>query len=283
MTHLAPRAIDERVRTPQGLELPRLGLGVFQTPAGAPTRSAVAWALDAGYRLIDTAAMYGNEADVGEAVRASGIPRDEIVVTSKLWYTDHGFEAAQVAARASAERLALGPIDLYLIHWPRARSPDDRLASWRALERLQREGILRTIGVSNYTIRHLEELRAHSDAVPAVDQIEYHPFVHDPEFLRYAAGRKIVVEAYSPLTRGRRFDEPVLREVAAAHDRSPAQLLVRWGLQHGLVELPKSVHEERIRENARVFDFQLTTAEMARLDGLRGGGRISTSDPVEMP
>ncbi len=279
----ASLSLGSRVRTNQGLELPRLGLGVFQTPAGAVTREAVGSALAAGYRHIDTAAMYGNEEDVGEAVRASGVPREEVVVTTKLWHTDHGFDAAQAAARRSHAKLGLGPIDLYLIHWPRADSPEARLASWRALEKLQKEGVVRTIGVSNYTVRHLEELRTATGAVPSVDQVEFHPFVYDPELLTYASQHRIVVEAYSPLTRANRLDDPTVAAIARAHGKSPAQVLLRWGLQHDLVELPKSVHAERIRENAALYDFALTEAELRMLDGLRGGGRIGKLDPANLP
>ncbi len=280
-----PRALrlDSRVRTSQGLELPRLGLGVFQSPPGGVTQAAVRAALAAGYRHVDTASMYGNEEDVGEAVRASGVPRQEIVVTTKLWFTDHGFEASQQAARRSAEKLRLGPIDLYLIHWPRASSPEERLSSWRGLEKLRQDGVVRTIGVSNYAIRHLEELRAHSETLPSVDQVEFHPFVYDPELLAYAARHRIVVEAYSPLTRGRRIDTPLFAEIAAAHRKSPAQVLLRWGLQHGLVVLPKSVHEPRIRENAQLYDFELSSTEMERLDRLEDGGRVTQTDPKSIP
>ncbi|HTP53659.1 MAG TPA: aldo/keto reductase [Thermoplasmata archaeon] len=276
MTAVPPRSsLASRVRTNQGVEIPWVGLGVFQTPPGAVTRDAVRAALEVGYRHIDTAKLYGNEADVGAAIRESGVPREEVFVTTKLWYTDHGFEAAQTAARASLERLGLRWIDLYLIHAPRAPSPEDRLASWRALEKLQREGVCRAIGVSNYAIRHLEELRAHESIVPAINQVEMHPFVYDPALLDYCERRGIRLEAYSPLTRGQRLADPVLREVAAAHQRTPAQVLVRWGLEHGIVEIPKSTRRERIAENADVFGFSLTPAELARLDALGGSGRIS--------
>jgi diketogulonate reductase-like aldo/keto reductase len=283
MTAGGPLTLGSRVRTSQGLELPRLGLGVFQTPPGPVTRQAVAWALEAGYRHIDTATLYGNEEDVGAAVRASGVPREEIVVTTKLWHTDHGFERAQAAARASQARLGLGPIDLYLIHWPTAGAPEARLASWRALGKLQEDGVVRTIGVSNYAVRHLEELRAHSDLVPSVNQVEFHPFVYDPEFLGYCERQRIVVEAYSPLTRARKLDDPRLARIASAVGKSPAQVLIRWGLQHGLVELPKSVRQDRIRENADVFDFSLGPGPMQELDGLRGGGRVGATDPATIP
>lgn len=275
--------LASRVTTSQGLALPRLGLGVFQTPPGAVTRQAVRWALEAGYRHIDTAAMYGNEEDVGAAVRESGVPREEIVVTTKLWFTEHGFDAAQAAAHRSREKLGLGPIDLYLIHWPKANAPSDRLDSWRALEKLRADGVVRTVGVSNYAVRHLEELAQHSGLTPSVNQVEFHPFVYDPEFLDYCQRHRIVVEAYSPLTRARKMDDHRLETVARAHGRSVAQVLLRWGLQHGLVVLPKSVRRERIVENAALYDFSLDPKEMAALDALRGGGRIGAADPAAIP
>ena len=276
-------SIASRVRLNQGPEIPWLGLGVFQTEPGAETRNSVAYALEAGYRAVDTAAMYGNEDDVGAAVRASGIPRDEIFVTTKLWHTDHGYENALRAGRASAARLNLGAIDLYLIHWPRANSPQDRIDSWRAMVELQRQGLCRAIGVSNYTVRHLEELRTHSDVVPAVDQVEFHPFVYNPELLDYCTAHGIRLEAWSPLTRGRHLDHATIAAIAAAHHRTPAQVLIRWGLEHGAVEIPKSTHRDRIRENAQVFDFALTPSEMASLDALRGGPRIGMWNPADIP
>jgi methylglyoxal/glyoxal reductase len=272
-----------RLKLNQGGEIPMLGLGVFQSPPGPVTEQAVSDALDLGYRHIDTAAMYGNETDVGTAIRASGIPRKEIFVTTKLWHTDHGFEPAQKAGRASLARLGLDYIDLYLIHWPRANSPEDRLGSWRGLEKLQKEGICRAIGVSNYTVRHLEELRAHSEVVPAVNQVEFHPFVYNPELLQYCEQLGIRLEAWSPLTRGRRMDDPTVRAVAAAHRKTPAQVLLRWGIEHGIVEIPKSVHRERIAENAEIFDFSLTPSELAQLDGLRDGKRVGLWNPAEIP
>jgi diketogulonate reductase-like aldo/keto reductase len=267
--------LASRVRTNQGVEIPWVGLGVFQTPPGTVTRDAVRIALEVGYRHIDTATLYANEADVGAAIRDSGIPREEVFVTTKLWYTDQGFEAAQAACRGSLERLGLGWIDLYLIHAPRAPSPEDRIGSWRALEKLQREGVCRAIGVSNYAVRHLEELRAHASVLPAVNQVEMHPFVYDPAMFEYCERQGIRLEAYSPLTRGKRLAEPTLVEIAAAKGRTPAQILVRWGLEHGVIEIPKSTRRERIVENGAVFDFSLTPAELARLDALRGAERIS--------
>jgi diketogulonate reductase-like aldo/keto reductase len=272
-----------RLHLNQGGEIPVLGLGVYLSPPGPPTQQASAWALELGYRHIDTAALYENESDVGGAVRASGLPREEVFVTTKLWHTEHGFERSQEAARASLKRLGLSYVDLYLIHSPRANSPEDRLASWRGLEKLHHEGLCRAIGVSNYAVRHLEELRAHSDVVPAVNQVEFHPFVFDPELLAYCERRGIRLEAWAPLTRGRRFDDPTVAAIAASHGRTPAQVLLRWGIEHGLIEIPKSVHRARIEENARIFDFSLSAEEVARLDALRGGGSVSRWNPAEIP
>ncbi len=282
MNPLPLRDVRSRVRLSQGTEMPVLGLGVFQSPPGTETRQAVEWALDAGYRLIDTAAMYGNESDVGAAVRASGISRAEIFVTTKLWHTDHGYDAAKRACHLSLERLGLEYIDLYLIHWPRTDPPANRLESWRALEELKSEGACRAIGVSNYAVRHLEELED-ARVPPAVNQVEFHPFVYDPELLEYCDAHAIRLEAYSPLTRNRRLDDPTVASVAATHSRSPAQVLIRWGLQHGVVEIPKSTHRERIQENSRVFDFTLSDDEMARLDGLRDRRRVTQWDPAAIP
>jgi diketogulonate reductase-like aldo/keto reductase len=276
------QGLGSNYRLNDGRDIPCLGLGVFQTEPGEPTQRAVRWALDAGYRMIDTATLYANESDVGAAVRASGRAREDVFVTTKLWHTDHGFEASQRACRESLRRLGFDYVDLYLIHWPRAPSPSDRLDSWRGLEKLQREGLCRSIGVSNYTVRHLEELLAHSSVVPAVNQVEFHPFVYDPDLLDFCTRHGIRLEAWSPIARGRRLDDPVVGKVAQAHGRTPAQVLIRWGIEHGVVEIPKSTHRERIVENGRVFDFTLSRSEMDTLDGLRGGPRVGW-DPAEIP
>jgi diketogulonate reductase-like aldo/keto reductase len=252
--------------------MPVLGLGVWQTPPGKVTREAVRHAIDAGYRLVDTAAMYRNEEDVGEAVRASGVPRDELFVTTKVWNDDQGYEATRKAYERSERTLGLGPIDLYLLHWP---VPQLRTESWRALSELQREGRCRSIGVSNFTIAHLEELAARFDTVPAVNQVEFSPFLFQRDLWEYCRGRGIQLEAYAPLTRGRRLGDPTLVRMGAAHGKSPAQVLIRWGLQHQIVEIPKSVRPARIVENAAVFDFALSTDEMSALDALDEGFRTS--------
>jgi diketogulonate reductase-like aldo/keto reductase len=221
-----------------------------------------------GYRLIDTARVYGNERDVGAAVRASAIPREQIFVSTKLWNEDHGYDSALRAFDESLARLGLEYIDLYLLHWP---LPEKRLQSWRALERLYGEGRVHAIGLSNFMVRHLDELMPNVTVTPAVNQIEISPFLQQRAVRAHCAKLGIAVEAYSPLTKGLRLKHPVVIDVANQVGRSAAQVLIRWGLQHGLIVLAKSVHPKRIAENFAVFDFQLTADQMATLDGLEEG------------
>jgi diketogulonate reductase-like aldo/keto reductase len=249
----------------QGGTIPQLGLGVWQAPRGQVTRTAVADALRLGYRHIDTARIYGNEADVGAAVRTSAVPRAEVFITTKLWNDDQGYDNALRAFDASLARLGLDYVDLYLLHWPVAGK---RLDSWRALERIQAEQRARAIGVSNFLAPHLRELLAHCKVPPSVDQIELTPFLQRRETTALCKQQGIVIEAYSPLTRGLRFGHPTLLRVASALNRSPAQVLLRWGLQHGYVVLPKSTRPERIAENAAVFDFELDGHALGELEGL---------------
>jgi len=251
-----------------GGTIPRVGLGVWQSPRGAVTKNAVLSALRLGYRHVDTARIYGNEGDVGAAVRESGIPRSEIFVTTKLWNDDHGYDAACAAFDASLKRLGLDYVDLYLVHWPVAGV---RGETWKAFERIKAEGRAKHIGVSNFLVKHLEELLLDASEPPSVNQIEIHPFLQHRETRDYCKRAGIVVEAYSPLTRGRKLDHPVVVDVAKKVGRSPAQVLLRWGIQHELVVLPKSTHETRIRENGELFDFSLDPAAMAALDGLDEG------------
>lgn len=271
--------IRSTARLNNGVEIPLLGLGVFRAAAGEETQRAVRDALALGYRHVDTAAVYGNERDVGIALRDSGVPREEVFVTTKLWNADHGYDATLRACDASLSRLGLAYVDLYLMHWPVAGL---RLESWRAMDALLEQGKARAIGVSNFTIRHLDELLAASPRVPAVNQVEYHPFLHQRALAEYCAARGIVVEAYSPLTKGRRLGDPRLGAVAAHSGKTPAQVLVRWALQHGLVVLPKSTHRARIEENAAVFDFEISPQDMALLDGLDENLRTSW-DPTDAP
>lgn len=273
--------IRSTFRLNNGVEIPRLGLGVYRAAAGAEARNAVLWALEAGYRHVDTAAFYGNEADVGRAIRESGIAREDVFVTTKLWNEDHGYDAALAAFDASLERLGFDYVDLYLIHWP---VPDLRLESWRALERLYGEGRARAIGVSNYMVQHLEELLAHCTVVPAVNQIELSPWSWRSrrDVVELCRAQGIALEAYSPLTKGRRLDDPTLRSVAERVGRTPAQVLIRWALQRDLIVIPKSTNRGRIRENADVFDFELPAAEMERLEAL-DEGLVTGWDPTTAP
>jgi diketogulonate reductase-like aldo/keto reductase len=271
--------VKSTVRLNNGVELPGLGLGVYQAQRGEETREAVSWALQAGYRHVDTARIYGNERDVGEALRRSGLPRSEVFITTKLWNTDQGYESALRACERSLGELGLEYVDLYLIHWP---VPGRRLESWRAMEKLLADGKCRSIGVSNFLERHLDELMANSKVVPAVNQVEFSPYLYQQGLLDYCRRHGIVVEAYSPLTQGERLSDPRLVEVGRHYGKTAAQVLIRWCLQHGLVVLPKSVHEARIRENAAVFDFEISPEDMRALDGLNEDLHTSW-DPSDVP
>jgi len=270
--------LDRSVTLPGGVRMPILGLGVFQSPPGKVTREAVKAALELGYRHVDTARVYGNERDVAAAIAESGLARAEVFVTTKLWNSDQGYDAALAAFEKSVDRLG-GPPDLYLIHFPVAGT---RMESWRALVHLLEERRVRAIGVSNYTVRHLEELLAESPVVPAVNQVEIHPFLYQRELLAFCRSKGIQLEAYAPLVKGQRMDDPVLRRIAAAHGKTPAQVLVRWCIEHEVVAIPKSVRRERIAENAQVLDFSLAPEEVAALDALDEGFRTSW-DPTDVP
>ena len=254
------------------IEIPWLGLGVYLTAPGTECQNAVRVALDADYRHVDTAKIYGNEKDVGNAVRESGIAREEIFITTKLWNSDHGYDRAIMACEESLRRLGMPYVDLYLIHWP---VEGLRSESWKALIRLQEEGKCRSIGVSNYTVHHLEELLAESPVVPAVNQVEFSPFLYQQVLLTYCRSKGIQLEAYSPLTRGRKFNHPDITAVATKYAQTPAQILIRWCLQHDVVVIPKSAHRHRILENADVFNFQISGEDMALLDSLNENFRVS--------
>jgi diketogulonate reductase-like aldo/keto reductase len=270
---------DTTLRLNSGARIPQVGLGVWQTPSGATTRQAVVAALKGGYRHVDTARIYGNEADVGAGVRESGVAREDVFVTTKLWNADQGYDSALRAFDASLERIGLDYVDLYLIHWPVA---GQRLESWRALERIHADGRARSIGVSNFLVPHLEELLGKAKQVPAVNQIEVTPFLQRRETRALCAKHGIVVEAYSPLTHGLRLDHPVVKDVARRVGRSVAQVLLRWGLQKELVVLPKSTKPARIAENGALFDFTLDDRAMNDLDALEEG--LATGwDPAEQP
>jgi len=265
-------SLSERVELNHGGAMPWLGFGTFRLAEGVEVESAVATALSCGYRSIDTASIYQNETGVGRAVQTSRIPREEIFITTKLWNRDHGRDAARAALSGSLTRLGLAWVDLYLIHWP-VRGP--RLVeTWLALEEMQAEGRVRAIGVSNFTIRDLELVMRSGKVVPAVNQVEYHPFLQQRELHEFCRQHGIRLVAWAPLVRGDSLTHPVIAEIAIRHGRTAAQVLLCWALQHEVVVIPKSTRPERIRENAGVVGWSLNEADMARLDALEAGRRI---------
>jgi 2,5-diketo-D-gluconate reductase A len=257
-------AADERI--------PQLGFGVFLVPP-RETERAVAEALSAGYRHIDTAAAYRNEGPVGEALHASGIAREELYVTTKCWNDDQGYEQAKRACRASLERLELSYLDLYLIHWP-VPAHDSYVETWQAFVELQQEGLVRSIGVSNFEREHLERVIAATGVTPAVNQVELHPHFQQVGLRREHARLGIVTEAWSPLGRGLELDDPTIVQIAQSHGKTPAQTIIRWHLQIGNVVIPKSVTPERIVENFDVFDFELSDAQLEAIAAIDAGTRI---------
>ncbi|MEU1942659.1 MULTISPECIES: aldo/keto reductase [unclassified Streptomyces] len=254
-----------------GLEIPQLGFGVFQV-ADEQTTGAVRSAIEAGYRSIDTAAIYGNEAGVGRALATSGVPREELFLTTKLWNADQGYDSTLAAFDASAAKLGTDYVDLYLIHWP-TPARDLYLDTWRALEKLLADGRTRAIGVSNFQPAHLRRLLDHSGVVPVVNQVELHPYLQQGELRDFHAQHKIATEAWSPLAQGALLQDPALAAIARRHGRTPAQVVLRWHLQLGNVVIPKSVTPARIRENIDVFDFTLTPEDIEAINALDRGER----------
>ncbi|GAA4832701.1 aldo/keto reductase [Paenibacillus vulneris] len=247
-----------------GVKMPWLGLGVWKTQNGEEVIQAVKAAIQAGYRSIDTAAVYGNEEGVGTAIKDCGISRDELFITTKVWNADQGYDSTLKAFDESRRKLGLDVIDLYLIHWPVKGKYKD---TWRALEKLYKDGAVRAIGVSNFLVHHLEDLLADCEIKPMVDQVEFHPLLTQPELRSFCPQHQIQLEAWSPLMQGN-LDIPLLAELGAKYGKSPAQIVLRWDLQHGVVTIPKSISAHRIQENGNVFDFQLTQDEMASIDAL---------------
>lgn len=265
----------EMLQLNTGKSIPRIGFGTWQILPNGVAKQAVAVALKAGYRLIDTAKLYGNETGVGEAIRESGIPREEIFVTTKLWNDDQGHDSTLEAFDASLNRLGLDYIDLYLIHWP---ATPERHDSWEALTELYKGGRARNVGVSNYTIHHLQELLENTtDVLPAVNQIEFHPFVYEEQrpIVEFCQQHDIIVEAYSPLAHGGRVNDPSVQAIAGRLGKTNAQVLLRWAIQHDTVPLPRSTNPEHIAENLQVFDFELTLEDMHALNSLTDGTRVA--------
>jgi diketogulonate reductase-like aldo/keto reductase len=273
--------INTTVTLNNGVNIPIIGLGVFQSPGGGVTKQAILDSLEAGYRHIDTARIYGNEVDVGKAVAESGLKREDIFITTKLWNADQGYESTLDALEISLGKMDLEYIDLYLMHWP---VEGRRLESWTAMEELLAKGSCRSIGVSNFMVHHLEELLQKAHVVPAINQIEMSPYnyLQRKETLDLCFSTGVVIEAYSPLTKGKKLKDPRLFEIAAKYGKTTAQLLIRWALEKHYVVLPKSVKRDRIIENADVFDFTISDGDMASMDSFNEN--LATGwDPTHAP
>lgn len=248
-----------------GVKMPIIGFGTWKITPGPSARHAISHALSAGYRHIDTARIYLNEKSIGRALKESGVSRQDMFITTKLWNSDQGYDKALKAFDKSLKRLDLDYVDLYLMHWP---EPAKRLESWRALTEIYKSGRAKAIGVSNFTEEHLAELMDHSDMVPMVNQVEYHPFLNQQLLLDYCREHKIQLEAYSPLAHGRRMQDPVLSEIAAKHAKHVAQVMLRWSLQLGNTLIVKSTQENRIQDNLELFDFELDKSDMDKINDL---------------
>jgi len=255
--------------------MPQMGFGTWEITPDSAAESSVQAALTAGYRHIDTAKIYGNERGVGKAIRESGVPREDVFVTTKLWNSDHAFDSALHAIDESLAKLGLEYVDLYLVHWPQSDARDE---AWRAMQEIYKSGKAKAVGVSNYSMRHLQELLDNTALVPHVNQVEFHPFIYQQqkELLEFCAQHSILVEAYSPLSRHAKTSHPEIERVAERVGKSPTQVILRWCIQHGTAPLPRSQNPEHIVENFSVFDFELNDDDMAALDGLSEGERVTT-------
>ncbi|MBG9775885.1 aldo/keto reductase [Brevibacillus laterosporus] len=258
-----------------GTKMPWFGIGVFKVEEGSELVSAVKSAIKHGYRSIDTAAIYGNETSVGQAIhegiQETNLSREDLFVTSKVWNADLGYEATLAAFETSLDKLGLEYLDLYLIHWPVKGKYKE---AWRALEKLYKDGRVKAIGVSNFQIHHLEDLMEEAEIKPMINQVEFHPYLTQKELITFCRAHNIQMEAWSPLMQGQLLDNPVLQEIADKHGKTVAQVILRWDLQHGVITIPKSTKEHRIVENASVFDFELTQEEMDRIDALNQNHRV---------
>lgn len=268
-------SINDRVVLNNGTLMPWLGFGVFKVQDGAEAEQAVGCALENGYRSIDTAAVYKNESGVGKALHASGIARDEIFLTTKVWNSDLRAERTRGAFEESLQRLQTDYVDLYLIHWPVKGFYHQ---AWKVLEELHTEGRIRAIGVSNFMVHHLRDLLTTASVIPAVNQIEFHPWLIQPELLNFCRENGIQVEAWSPLAQAKLLSEPMITAIAGKYAKTPAQIILRWDLQRQVVTIPKSITPARISENAQIFDFELSGDDMRQIDSLDSNKRIG-ADP----
>ena len=269
-------SLDTTVLLHGDVAIPQLGFGVFKVDEGNEVEAAIAEAFDVGYRHIDTATIYRNEEGVGRAIAASGIPRSQLFITTKLWNSDQGYESALAAIDANLTRLGLGYVDLYLVHWPK---PEHTQETWRAMEEIQASGKARAIGVSNFLPDHLDQLLEHATVPPSINQIEFHPHLQSPDLVDYCLGHDIVIEAWSPLKAGHIIDDDELAAIAVAHGVSVAQVVLRWVLQRGIVAIPKSVTPSRIASNADLYGFELSDSEVARINAMERNDRVGP-DPA---
>lgn len=266
-----PKNLQDTTTLHNGVQMPWFGLGVFKVNEGSEVVESVKAAIRNGYKSIDTAAVYKNEAGVGQALKEAGVPREELFITTKVWNADQGYESTLAAFESSMEKLGLDYLDLYLIHWPKPATNKD---TWRALEKLYKDGRVRAIGVSNFQIHHLKDLMTTAEIKPMVNQVEYHPHLAQTELLEFCKAEGIQLEAWSPLKQGELLTEPTIVEIANSHNKSPAQVILRWDLQTGVVTIPKSIKEQRIIENANIFDFELTSEDMLALSALNKNERV---------
>lgn len=267
--------LQSTTKLSNGVEMPWFGLGVYKVEEGDQVVNSVKWAIEAGYRSIDTAALYQNEEGVGQAIKESDVPREELFITTKVWNSDQGYDTTLQAFDKSLSKLGLDYVDLYLVHWPVKGKYKD---TWGALEKLHEDGKVRAIGVSNFQIHHLEDLLANAKVRPVVNQVELHPLLSQVELRNYCKEQGIQIEAWAPLAQGRLLDNPTLQAIADKHGKSIAQILLRWDIQSGIVTIPKSIKKERIVQNADIYDFELSAEEMKQIDDLNEDRRFG-ADP----
>jgi methylglyoxal/glyoxal reductase len=266
-----PQNLQDTTTLHNGVKMPWFGLGVFKVQEGSEVVESVKAALKNGYKSIDTAAVYKNEEGVGQGIKEAGVPREELFITTKVWNSDQGYESTLKAFETSMEKLGLDYLDLYLIHWPVAGKYKE---TWKALEKLYKDGRVRAIGVSNFHVHHLKDLMTDAEIKPMVNQVEYHPHLAQTELLEFCKAEGIQMEAWSPLKQGELLSEPTIVEIAEKNKKSPAQVILRWDLQNEVVTIPKSIKEHRITENADIFDFELSAADMDRLNSLNKNERV---------
>jgi methylglyoxal/glyoxal reductase len=266
-----PNSLQDTTTLHNGVKMPWFGLGVFKVQEGSEVIESVKAAIKNGYKSIDTAAIYKNEEGVGQAIKESGVPREELFITTKVWNSDQGYESTLQAFETSLEKLGLDYLDLYLIHWPGKNKYKE---TWKALEKLYKDGRVRAIGVSNFKVHHLQDLISDAEIKPMVNQVEYHPHLTQKDLLEYCQSEGIQLEAWSPLKQGELLSDPTINELAEKHQKSAAQIILRWDLQNKVVTIPKSIKEQRIIENANIFDFELSTEDMARIDALNKDERV---------